>query len=165
MNHIPLSRGLFAVVDDEDYERLACFKWHASAQPGGLFRAARDAPRPHRHKILMAREILGVSQDAVVVDHRNGDPLDNRRENLRVATVTENVRNSAGWGRRSAPYKGIAMVKRDCRLARPWVAKICVNRRRIHLGYFATPEEAAAAYNRAATEHFGEFARVNEVAA
>ena len=90
------------------------------------------------------------------IDHKNRRRSDNRIENLREATVTENDINGARPHRRVAPYRGLGFNRQNTN--KPWNAKIAVNKKRISLGYFATPEEAHAAYCAAAKKHHGEFA-------
>jgi len=90
-----------------------------------------------------------------VVDHINGDPQDNRWENLRLASIAENSRNSRHRTNSASPLKGASFNNRDKR----WVAQITVNRKYHHLGMFDTAEEAHEAYKRAAERLHGEFAR------
>lgn len=157
MKKIPLTRGLFALVDDEDFERLSRHKWRANS--GGY--AVRDSPSVNgkRHAIYMHREIMSPAS-GVVIDHINGDKRDNRRENLRVCSRSENLRNQR---RRSDNTSGFKGVNRHTQkgLRHPWIARVKVNHRGIHLGCFATPEEAARAYDAAALKHHGEFAHLN----
>jgi hypothetical protein len=103
---IPLTKGLVAKVDDADYERLSRHKWTASRESRGTkVYAIRWAKRHERvgskrHKIRMHHEVLYLTPallDGHVIDHRNHDSLDNRRENLEVVTQTENMRRSVGW--------------------------------------------------------------------
>lgn len=95
------------------------------------------------------------------VDHINGSRTDNRINNLRAASHAENVRNGARHKKRAngAKYKGVYLQKGGS----GWFAQICVNRRKITLGTFKTQEDAARAYNRAAVEYHGTFARLNVV--
>ena len=152
MQEIPLTQGRVALVDAEDFERLTQWSWcfsHGYAVRGERLGGTHRLVYMHRH-------VLGLkSHDGCCVDHVNGNGLDNRRCNLRVATQAENNRN-----RRATPcrHKGISF---DHRYRRPWRARIMVARRTIELGRFATAEQAARAYDRAAREHFGEFALLN----
>lgn len=93
------------------------------------------------------------------VDHINGNPLDNRWENLRNATNTENSRNSRKPKNNTSGYKGVSFIPR----LNKYRATIMVNRRSLHLGCYYCPKEAAAAYNTAAKEHFGEYALLNDI--
>lgn len=89
------------------------------------------------------------------VDHINRDPSDNRIKNLRLATNAQNQWNRPKLCYSTSPYKGVTLHKPSGR----WSAKITKNKERIYLGYYSTPEEAAAAYRKAAIEHHGEYAR------
>lgn len=95
------------------------------------------------------------------VDHANMNGLDNRRVNLRLASHSQNAANQRKCRKKTlSRYKGIYYYRRR---KRPWCAQIKVRGRNKHLGYFETEEEAALAYNRAALEHFGKFARLNQI--
>jgi hypothetical protein len=92
-----------------------------------------------------------------LVDHKNGNGLDNTRTNMREATNQENARNQHKRAGTSSQYKGVCFIPVGGR----WMASICLSGRSVHLGYHATEELAALAYDTAAREHFGEFARPN----
>jgi len=93
------------------------------------------------------------------IDHINGDKLDNRIENLRECSRSENHANTTISRRNTSGYKGIQLEKRTNK----WVASITVNKKRYSLGTYLTKEEAAFAYNEAAVKHFGKFANLNEL--
>jgi len=160
---IPLTQGKFALVDAADYERLACYSWQARScrHPGGeKWYAKRDRYWGDRSAgqpltIHMHQEVLGLDRQGLRVDHINGDGLDNRRANLRVATQSQNLQNAKRRANRSG-FKGVQRSRVR------WVARIKVAGRSQHLGCFDLVEDAARAYNRAALEHFGQFARINE---
>lgn len=166
MQVIPLSGDLelVALVDDEDFEWLSAFRWRpqAAGRPGRKpsFRAVRSAPRG-RGVILMHRELLSAPA-GVIVDHRNGNPLDNQRANLRLCTHAQNAANRQLLvANKSSRFKGVTWSKRMSR----WQAGIKVDGRFLYLGLFEDEEEAADAYARAAQEHYGEFAYTNKGAA
>jgi hypothetical protein len=94
------------------------------------------------------------------VDHINQDSLDDRRENLRTALSIQNMKNLPKRVGTVSQFKGVTWHKHLQR----WQAKIGVDNKRIHLGSYHTEEEAASAYNKAAKQHHGEFASLNEVA-
>lgn len=156
---IPLTKGKYAIVDPEDYERLAQHKWHAN-KGGRTFYAARNVwMKTGKTRLeLMHRLILNVCGD-VVVDHINHKGWDNRKANLRPATRMQNGRNRVkGKGRNySSRYKGVAWIEASKR----WRASIMVNRRLIFLGSFDDEIDAAKAYDRAALKYHGEFASLN----
>lgn len=151
---IPLSRGLSAMVDDEDGPSILAHKWQAQENKMGGFYAARvKAGR----KIYMHRQVTRA-QRGTKVDHHNHDGLDNRRHNLRICTHQQNMRNMRR-GRGASPYKGVARNRFG-----GWRAYICVAYRQRHLCIYPTETAAALAYNTAATAMFGEFAKLNQIA-
>jgi hypothetical protein len=111
----------------------------------------------HRGYVFMHRVILGAKASQEV-DHINGDALDNRRANLRLCTRAQNAANRRLHANNKSGYRGVGYSGRQ---AHPWAARIRVNYKLLPLGNFATPEEAAVAYDRAALDHFGQFARTN----
>jgi hypothetical protein len=150
---IPLTRGKVAFVDDRDFALVSHFKWRAGSTQGGKF--YRAITYVCGHLISMHRLILNCQS---AIDHRNGNPLDNRRRNLRRATHSQNAANCKKWQRAtSSKYKGVTRHKKRNR----WVAQIGVNGRRLYLGSFADERAAAEAYDQAARKFFGGFARLN----
>lgn len=111
---------------------------------------------PHGASILMHHVVLGIERE-VRIDHRNGNGLDNRKVNLRPCTHSQNLQNQRKRKDNTSGYKGVAWHPG----ARKWYAYIQVEKKRLHLGLFANPVEAAQAYDAAARLHFGEFARPN----
>lgn len=157
MKQILLTKGKFALVDDNEYERVSAFKWNYN---GGY--AKRNAYVPmikgvrKGRTILMHRFIMNTP-DGMHTDHKDGNPLNNQKSNLRICTVSENVRNKRGHSKISK-FKGAYFNKRD----QKWFSMIAVNKKLIQLGRFKSEEDAATAYNLAAFLHHGEFAKVNE---
>lgn len=148
---IPLSRGLTAIVDAADFHSLGCHKWSSSGS-SRMYAARRcDGKTVYMHRLL-----VGALADEEV-DHINGNPLDNRRSNLRVASRAQNMANSIGRCG-SSKYKGVCRKKQTGR----WSAQIGQEGRGTHLGYFDKEEDAAAAYDQAAVSTYGEFAKTNK---
>lgn len=105
MKKVPLSRGLFALVSDEDFEIVSAYKWCASHESRGFkhYAIRWETICGRRFKIRMHRFIMGLPHgDPRVVDHLDGDGLDNRRENLEVVDQRENMLRVPGWKRRSS---------------------------------------------------------------
>lgn len=153
-----LTQGLFALVDNNDYERLALHKWCIVRSHGVPYARRTDYAFGRRkpQRVWMHKDILHACG---VVDHVNGDTLDNRKENLRECTRTENARNQRGHtNKKSSQFKG---VFRRLRHKHPWYAMISVNGKLQHIGVFGNELDAAKAYNEAALKFHGVFARVN----
>jgi hypothetical protein len=157
---IPLTKGLVAKVDEGDYAALAVFKWHASVGQWHTY-AARRGPRRKtlpRKQIFMHRVIL-TAPEGVAVDHINGDTLDNRHANLRFATASQNARNSTLSSRNTSGFKGVSFD----RTRGKWRASIKDSDRKHTIGRFDSALDAARAYDEAALQLYGEFARTNGV--
>lgn len=150
VREIPLTRGLVALVDEADFEMLSHWKWHAHANRPTRFYAY--AVIGHFAQVSMHRMVL-LPSPGEQVDHVNGDRLDNRRCNLRIASCSQNNANRKPAGR----FKGVG----PGRWANRWTANIDFNGKRHYLGDFKSPLAAALAYDHAARELHGEFARLN----
>lgn len=149
-----LPHGRVTLVDAADYDRLARWKWRVGKN-GYVCRNTRSAG------IYLHRAIMGAGQGAVV-DHINGDKLDNRRCNLRLCSVAQNGSNSKKLRASGRPltsrYKGVSASGRE---RQPWAVRMRHGDKYLFLGRFTTQEEAARAYDDAARTYRGEFARVN----
>lgn len=158
MKKIPLNRGYVAIVDDEDYDRLSQYRWFVTINPSGNKYAKR------RHTIngvtkhfRMHREVLGLSHPPPYVDHVNWNGLDNRKQNLRICTQSQNCQHMRPRSNGSSIYKGV----RKHGNRQSWSSEIYIKGERIYLGYFLNERDAARAYDGAAKKHFGEFAVLN----
>lgn len=149
MIELPLTRGFVAIIDDSD-AHLAAYKWYAKTMHGINY-AARNTTGKHRTTILLHREVLNPAKDTHI-DHINGNGLDCRRSNLRFASFCQNAQNSKV---RTGSYKGVSKRKNK------WVAQIRAHGKNYWLGYYATPEDAARAYDAAAYKLHGAFAKLN----
>lgn len=151
---IPLPRGLFAVVDDQDYDFVSQFNWHI-VKDGKTFYARRSVMVGGKQKaIIMHREILNAPK-GVDVDHVNGDGLLNTRSNLRLATASQNQMNRSMDRRNKTGVKGVIMVRSTGK----YRAGIMANKIAIDLGYYRTLTEAAEARKSAEKIYHGQFAR------
>lgn len=161
MKKIDLLHGLFALVDDDDHEKLSRHLWHAGKGGSDTFYAVRYIRKGNATiRIYMHREILNAPADKDV-DHRDGHTLDNRKSNLRLCDPSTNQANSRLPRTNTSGYRGVSL---DKALKSPqWRARIKYRQKEYWLGYFPTKEAAARAYNAKAKELFGEFARLNPV--
>jgi hypothetical protein len=155
---IPLTRGYVAVVDDED-AHLAALKWSVTHKTRGApniyaHRYIQDCDGKETHERL--HRVIMLAPDGVWVDHIDGDGLNCRRSNLRLVTAWQNAINRRPQAGSASGFKGASIDKGG-----RWRAGIQVRGKRLGLGCFASPEEAARAYDAAAREHYGEFAWVN----
>lgn len=141
------------MVDDEDFRELSKYTWDLGRT--GYVRA-RPCVEGVRHHFLLHRIILGAKK-CELVDHINGDKLDNRRCNIRLATHEENSRNRKTPITNRSGYKGVAKVKGY----EKYKAYVQLGKGQSHLGYFDNPHDAARMYNFWALDLFGEFARLN----
>lgn len=158
MKQIDVGRGLYALVDDCDYPELCKYKWCALKHRTGRFYAITNSGGK---SVLMHRLIMKARTFSEKVDHLDGNSLNNTRENLRIATNAENMRNRGIAGHNKTGFKGV--IKRSDRRTKIYKAQIGVDGKTIYLGCFNTAQEAAIAYNEKAKELHGEFARLNQV--
>lgn len=158
MAEFRLSTGEICLIDDEDLSLAADRTWRltrrANGDEGYVTGAFRDQGRKTTKPIH--RVIMQPTGDAVV-DHINGNRLDNRRCNLRICTHKQNMRNRRPNRGKDHGYKGIYRRPGESR----WHAQINLDGKFVRIGTFDDPQSAAVAYDRAATHHFGEYARLN----
>jgi len=159
MKRIPLTRGLYTVVDDEDLPMLSQWKWLALNGRTQSY-AARWSNEGGKHLVRMHREITACPA-GLQVDHIDRNGLNNRRANLRVCTPHQNACNKKKPPNTSSGYKGVYRINSKDRNNGRWRATIHANGGVFSLGVFDDEREAARAYDRRATEEFGEFANLN----
>lgn len=147
---IKLTQNKISIIDAEDLDKVMQIKWH--------YHNRGYAANKNKDKVLLLhRYILNIADKALIVDHINGDKLDNRKENLRVCNKAQNSRNQKRHKDSTNKYKGVWFHK----INKKWCARICVNYKELYLGSFITENEAATAYNDAALRYHGEFALLN----
>lgn len=158
---IKLSENIFAIVDDFDYEYLSEFKWYL--HNAGY--AVRDqylgrVNGKKKKKCILMHRVINDTPDNMHTDHKNGNKLDNRKENLRACTMGQNMCNvKARTNKVHSKYKGVSWDYKN----KKWHVKITKDKKTINLGRFISEVEAGVAYNKAALKHFGEFALLNKV--
>jgi hypothetical protein len=157
---IPLTQGQFAIVDNQDYDWLNQWKWHAQKGKTTYYATRVDYSngKKNRKLIFMHKVILGIGPE-ITGDHIDRNGLNNRRSNLRKATHSQNMCNRISFKASSSKYKGVGIHKSTNK----WAAYIRKNNVQKHLGLFDTEEEAAIAYNEAALTLHGEFALLNNI--
>lgn len=161
MKEIKISKGYVTIVDDEDYEDLIQFKWFAEVRSNTQIYTHRNAGSGRKDVRIerMHRRIMKAPK-GVNIDHINGNGLDNRKCNLRLATTAQNGQNVGKRSRNKSGYKGVSPAKGGY-----WQAHIQVARVRYYLGTYKDINKAAEAYNAAAIKHHGEFAYINKIKA
>jgi len=155
MREVELSQGLVALVDAADYDRVVSVgRWFTSHSGGSTYARRHVGTVDGKTRQQSLHTFLTGWR---YVDHINGDGLDNRRANLRPATVAQNNMNRGFQRNSTTGFKGVNFYRRTGR----WRASLGINGVTRHLGYFDSPEAAALAYDAAALAHYGEFAWLN----
>jgi hypothetical protein len=149
--------NVYAKISPCDAEQVLLYKWSLKFGGDGkqYVRAVDRSAKPYK-QIMLHRLVMAPPSDADI-DHINGDPLDNRRENLRIATTQQNLRNMRPHRDGSSVYKGVSWHK----ASKKWRAVLTVDGKQQCIGYFRDPAVAAAAYDERAKVAFGEFAYLN----
>lgn len=157
MKKIPLTRGMVALVDDEDYEELMQWEWRC-ASAKCLHYAVRGKRIKGKYVQIQMHQVILNTPYGYDTDHINGNGLDNRKGNLRVATHLQNCHNTRIHSDNTSGYKGVTWDKS----VKKWKAQIGVNNKNRYLGIFNDRLEAAKAYNEAAKKYYGKFAHLNQ---
>jgi hypothetical protein len=156
MKQIPLSRELFATVDDDDFEKINQYKWYALKSLNTFYAHRQFRNKDGKLKSqYMHRVVLNVEDSKIEVDHKNKNGLDNTKSNLRQATKKQNAHNRSINTKNTTGFRGVFLEKR----VQKYRAQIRINGKINSLGYFSNPEDASAAYETKAKEIFNEFYR------
>lgn len=162
MKKIELTRGYYVIVDDEDFEWLNQWKWTACVKKWGIIGFRHFRENGKQHTVQMHREILkhhGFNIEDLQIDHINHNTLDNRKEQLRIATPQENSRNTRIHKNNKSGFKGVSWSKSN----KKWVTFLRVNKKSKYIGQFDNKIQAAIAYNKACKKIYGEFSHLNYI--
>lgn len=162
MIKILLTQGKTAIIDNDDYKLVSKYKWHYADYLDGRGYAKTYNRGNKPHLLRMHRLILGA-KDGEKVDHINQNTLDNRRENLRFVTQSQNMMNMKPRRTNKSGYKGVCRISNELYKHRPWLATTWKDCKQVHIGYFTTAKEAAKAYNKKVSELHGEYAYLNKI--
>jgi hypothetical protein len=158
LRRIPLTRGKYAIVDPEDFERLNKYKWYASTCKNTYYASRTKMVGRKKSEIKMHREVIKPPA-GMVVDHKNHNGLDNRKANLRPATHQQNIFNRRYVSKKSSSskYKGVSWTPH----VKMWRVRVWLNYKSKNIGYFKDEIVAAKAYDEAVKKYHGEFAVLN----
>ena len=148
--------GNYAQVSDEDYEELNQYKWYAQQPRKEKLYAVRMV---NRKLIKMHRIILKLTSSDSQGDHIDGNGLNNQRNNLRIATHSQNMANRKANKRGISKYLGVSARKRNGQI-KYWQAQCCSSGIK-YTKIYKTEVEAAVSYNEMALKYHGEFAKLN----
>ena len=162
-----MAKNKYALVDDDDYERLSKFYWKVGTIKKGAYKyAVRHIYKNKTSQVIfMHRDVLGMaslklSDDKLQVDHINHNGFDNRKSNLRKCTNSQNMANTKIRSNNKSGYKG---VKNNSHNPNKWEVALRFNKTNFYIGLFDDKIEAAIAYNKKAKELWGEFAYQNTI--
>lgn len=156
MKKLKVCSGDYALVDDDIYAIAIKDHWHFDGSK--VFKG-----RAESYKTLHSFAMGDSSKPGLMRDHKDRNPLNNQRSNLRWATPQQNSFNTSPQPNKTSKFKGVHVTISRAHRPKPYRAMIQINRKKVHIGYFKTEIEAALAYNKKAKELFGEFAYLNQV--
>jgi hypothetical protein len=159
MKEIKLTQGKVALVDDEDYEYLNQFKWFTNNINGYFYAGRQITVSKNKQTIIYMHRIIMKPEKGTVIDHLDGNTLNNQKNNLRICTHAENMRNSKINKNNKSGYKGVVYQINS----NNYKAQIKFNNKTINIGSYIDPIDAARAYNAAALKYHGEFANLNKI--
>ena len=156
MKEIQLTQGYIAQVDDEDFEYLSQFKWHACKNGKNIYAERSYFKDGKSYHIFMHREIIKAGK-GIEIDHAKGNGLNNQKSNLRECTHSQNLMNSSKYKNATSKFKGVYFDKK----AKKWIARLSIDGKNKYLGCSLSEIEAAKMYDMKAKEIYGDYARLN----
>jgi len=147
------------LIDDEDWDRIKKHKWCIIKTQNNFYVVTNIIENKCKRSLRLHRLIMKIKNSKILVDHKNLDTLDNRKQNLRICTQAQNMMNRGKTIINNNGYKGVDWLIKNKR----WRARIKLNYKQINLGHFKNKKDAAIAYNNAASKYHGEFARLNKI--
>lgn len=146
-----------AIIDDEDFDTVSQYTWQLHIGRSGILYARTNVVIAEKRTTIYLHTLVIGCKRGHEIDHINHNGLDCRKQNMRFATHSQNLANARIQANNSSGYRGVSWETRSGK----WKATIAIENRRIHLGYFTSKEDAAKAYDKAASKAFGEFAYRN----
>jgi hypothetical protein len=146
------------IIDSEDLEIFKKYKWNICNKKGTLYILSFIKINGKRKTIYYSRVITNAP-DNVIVDHIDGNTLDNRKCNLRFVNKKQNAQNMKSNKNSTSKYKGVSFDKQR----KLWRVVLKVDMKQIYIGRFNLEKDAALAYNKSALQYFGEYARLNKI--
>lgn len=154
--YVPLTRGHVAIIDASDAPLVYGKNWRALVVKDTVY-ACRSVPGEKHQRVILMHRIIMNDPDGMVVDHKDGNGLNNTRINLRPATHSQNLQNQRLSRQNTSGFKGVYFDRQRNK----WRSDIYLDKKRHRLGRFKTPEEAHAAYCQASEKLHGEFGRTS----
>lgn len=154
-----LTQGKSTIVDVDDYDELVKHNWYAGIYPNNCYRAIRHSKISGKQTMVSMPRVIMKAKVGEVVDHINRNTLDNRKENLRICQISQNLRNRTRQKNNTSGYKGVSIDKKV--KDKPYKVNIAIEQKQIFLGNFKTAKEAAYIYDQAALQLHEEFAYTN----
>ena len=170
MKEISLTQGQYALVDNEDYERINqmgkwCVNYNIGTKSFYAVKAVRDFTKKSKQSLIRMHRVIMDCPSDKEIDHINHDTLDNTKVNLRICNHSQNVMNKKPKHNSSSKFKGVHLEKQyyKDKTYTYWFSQIRINGKTIHLGRFKNEIDGAKAYDKKAIELFGRFALTNRM--